>query len=380
MDTERFLVRAGLPQLVPGWHPRTHVIPRMLPGLAFLAGGLLPLPAMPDDETAFIWMGLSGAVACRLAWQACTALRTHHRVLPWWTFVAVLVLYFAVPVIVVLVDFASLGENAYQALGLEFRLSPMNAALVTAIVFEVVAAVWLVACYAGVSLGVIALVRIGARQSWHDLLNSARLHGRALPTLLFVTFLAFFAGEMWQLGDSITWPRMVLVLLLFAAVTVAASASRLGDEILALDGVALTKKQTWNVLTVLATRQIVQATVVGLGVFAFFTLLGVIAVDPATATTWVGAEPRPSIIPGVPQALLRCAALLAGFGALNFAVTTMTDQGARGEFFRPIVSDLEEVLTRYARHPEARPDAPDAQPETPPDDRPAPQPGPQPDA
>ncbi|MEU5883390.1 hypothetical protein [Spirillospora sp. NPDC047279] len=71
--------------------------------------------------------------------------------MPGWSFVAVLVLYFAVPVIVVLVDFASLGENAYQALGLEFRLSPMNAALVTAIVFEVVAAVWLVACYAGVS-------------------------------------------------------------------------------------------------------------------------------------------------------------------------------------------------------------------------------------
>ncbi|MFG2195949.1 hypothetical protein [Streptomyces sp. NPDC048639] len=213
--------------------------------------------------------------------------------------------------------------------------------------------VWLFLCYAGVQLGVVALVRIAFRQSWRDLGNSGRLHGRALPTMLFVTFLAFFAGEMWQLGAHITWGRTVLVMCLFALVTTAASASHLRDELDAVDEVTLTRRQTRNVLTVLATRQLVQATVVGVAVFAFFTVLGMIAVDPVTVETWVGEKPEPSMIPGASQALLRCAALLAGFGATNFAVSTMTDDSARREFFRPIVSDLEDALRRYAREAQA---------------------------
>ncbi|WP_433334453.1 hypothetical protein [Spirillospora sp. CA-294931] len=181
---ERDLVRSGLPQLVPGWGVRAHVLPRMLPGLAIFAGAVPPWFLVPDDAAAWVVLPMAGAVSGALTWFACRGLREHRRTLPRW------------------------------------------AAL-------------------------------------------------ALPAV----FLA--------------WPA--------------------------------------------------------LAVFVFFTLLGVIAVDPGTARTWVGSEPAPSVIPGVPQALLRCATVLAAFGAANFAVSTMNDPVARGEFFRPIVDDLEAVLTRHAR-------------------------------
>ncbi|MEV6316375.1 hypothetical protein [Streptomyces sp. NPDC051776] len=279
--------------------------------------------------------------------------RRHRWTLPRWAALLITIAFLGFPAAMVALsylvdpDFWVDMSNEPDGLRLPILLP------VIMIAVTVVAFLWLFLCYAGVQLGVVALIRIAFRQSWRDLRNSGRLHGRALPTMLFVTFLAFFAGEMWQLGAHITWGRTLLVMCLFALVTTGASASHLRDELDALDEVTLTGRQTRNVLTVLATRQLVQATVVGMAVFAFFTALGMIAVDPGTAETWVGEKPEPSLIPGASQALLRCAALLAGFGATNFAVSTMTDDNARREFFRPIVSDLQETLLRYARETRA---------------------------
>src|SRR5690348_14577814 len=90
-----------------------------------------------------------------------------------------------------------------------------------------------------------------------------------------------------------------------------------------LDGpvraVSLNGRQKRNLLLMLATRQLVQAAVVGLALFAFFVLLGVIIVTPAAAEQWIGAKPAISpLLPGVPVALLRNATLLAGFGSMYF--------------------------------------------------------------
>ena len=301
--TERWFVRQGVPNLVAGYGFRRHVLPRMASFLgpaallAAAAAGVFVVVARPGP-TGVLLTGLV-ALAGFLALVAVSALATAYGIVP----------------------------LAVQAM----------------------------------------------RHAIADMRGSVRLQGRALPTLLFVTFFLFFTGELWQLMNHLAWIRLVLVLALFAAVTVLATSTRLRSEIdrveqdlsaarlasacagtplAALDPLPtpappppLTRRQETNVLLVLATRQLIQAAVVGLGLFAFFVILGLIIVDPTTATTWIGEEPlRSAWVPFMPVALFRAAVLLAGFGSMYFAITTMTQEGYRREFFEPVIADVERTL------------------------------------
>jgi hypothetical protein len=70
-----------------------------------------------------------------------------------------------------------------------------------------------------------------------------------------------------------------------------------------LEATPLGGHQVRNLLLMLATRQLVQAVVVGLALFAFFLILGLIVVTPETAEQWIGAPPVPSVLlPTVPVA------------------------------------------------------------------------------
>jgi len=206
-----------------------------------------------------------------------------------------------------------------------------------------------------------------------DMLGSLRLQGLALPTLLFVTLFLFFTGELWQIMDHLDWWRLGSVLALFAAITVLATATRLREEITRVEGdlhserlisacaetplapyvpatvelpVPLGRRQVTNILLVLATRQLIQAAVVGFGLFAFFVGLGVLLVDKDTATLWIGSVPNYSLwVPFIPVALFRSAALLAGFGSMYFAITAMTEPEYRQKFFALVIADVERTLT-----------------------------------
>ena len=173
---------------------------------------------------------------------------------------------------------------------------------------------WFVTAY-----GVVWIAARAIRHAIADMRGSLQLQGRAMPTLLFVTFFLFFTSELWQLMNHLSWGRLVLVLALFAAVTVLATSARLRNEIdrveqdlsperldtaragtpltalgpmTAAPPPALSPRQETNVLLVLVTRQLVQAAVVGLGLFAFFVVLGLIVVDHTVAVAWIGAEPQ----------------------------------------------------------------------------------------
>ena len=64
----------------------------------------------------------------------------------------------------------------------------------------------------------------------------------------------------------------------------------------------------------------------------------------------------------VPVALIRNALLLAGFGSMYFAVTSMTDADNRHQFFAPILDEVERILAVHAVYLSVRdvvlPDAP----------------------
>jgi hypothetical protein len=360
-QTERWFVRHGVPQMIAGYDFDRHVLPRMLPFIAFVGVADLAwlVPLARNSVARWVLLG-TVAGAGFVVWAALTAF---GRRLPHFSrgpTAAILGTYAAVPVAVPLLAPWLRGVKA-----------PGTLTFVTAFAL-IFAGSWLATTY-----GMVPLFRRAVRHAIDDMRNSIRLQSRALPMLLFVTLFFFFTGELWQVMNGLDWWRLALVLSLFAAVTILAAAGRLRDEIgrveqdlsperlssscqhtplssLPIDQVTpdgplrpvpLSRRQVGNLLLMLATRQLVQAFVVGLGLFVFFLLLGLVMVDRETAEQWIATAPVYSaLLPDVPVALLGNAALLAGFGSMYFAVTSMSDAEHRRQFFAPILDEVVRTL------------------------------------
>jgi hypothetical protein len=365
--TERWFVRRGTPTMIEGYGFVTLVLPRMLPALAFVAIASLAwlVPLRSAGQQHWILLGVV-AVATVAAW---VAIGVFVRRLPRFsrtTTVAILTAYAALPVVVPLLQ-----------LGIDGAVTPPGGRVVGLLGFVAFFAAVFLATLVATTYGLGTLLRRAFQHTVHDLRNSEQLLGRALPAILFLTLFLFFTGELWQAMNRFTWWRLALVVGLFVAVTVLAAAARLREEIgrveqdlspsrlaaacagtplarvsiheLAPDGplpaTPLSGRQVRNLLLVLATRQFVQAVVVGLVLFAFFLVLGLIVVTPETAEQWIGAPPTPSaLFPDLPVALLRNATLFAAFGSMYFAVTSMSDADHRRRFFAPIIDDVERTL------------------------------------
>jgi hypothetical protein len=280
--------------------------------------------------------------------------------------VAILAGYAAMPIAVPLMQVAIDGT-----------VTPPGGPLLGLLGFVLFFALVFVATLLATTYGLGTLLRRAIRHALHDMRNSVHTLGRALPPMLFITLFLFFTGELWQAMNQFTWLRLTLIVALFAAVTVLAAAARLRDEIgrveqdlsppmlaaackgtpladvpideLAPDGhlrpARLNGRQNRNLLLMLAIRQLVQAAVVGLALFAFFFVLGLIVVTPGIAEQWIGAPPEYSkLLPWVPVALLRNAMLFAAFGSMYFAITSMSDADHRIQFFAPIIDEIERTL------------------------------------
>lgn len=342
----------------------THVLPRMLPALSFVALASLAWLVLLRAVGSWRWGLLAGIVVLTFAVWTTTSLFV--RRLPEFSrraTIAILVAYAALPVAVPLLQLAVHDE-----------VTAPGGSVVGLLGFVVFFAVAFLATALATTYGLGAQLRGALRRTVYDLRNSARLLGRALPALLFVTLFLFFTGELWQAMNRLEWWRLGLVVGLFAAITVLAAAARLRDEIgrveqdlepdelaAACQGtplarvdlpngpvrpVPLTGRQSRNLLVLLATRQLTQAALVGVALFAFFLVLGIIVVKPATAEQWIGEAPAySSLLPSVPAALLRNATLLAGFGSMYFSVTSMIDTDHRRQFFAPIIDEIERTLT-----------------------------------
>lgn len=366
-QTERWFVRRGAPTMIDGYGFTVHVLPRMLPVLAFVALASVAWLVLLKPAGAGRWVLLGGVFVLALA--AWLTVGVFVRRLPRFSrtaTVAILVAYAAMPLVVPLLQLAVDGN-----------LTLPGRSVVGGFGFVVFFAAVFVATLLATTYGFGTLLRRALRHTVEDLRNSVHLLGRALPMMLFVTLFLFFTGELWQAMDRISWPRLAMVVALFGGITVLAAAARLRDEIgrveqdlsppmlasacrgTPLAGVPLDEltsggplratplsgRQSRNLLLLLATRQLVQAAVVGLALFAFFIVLGLIVVVPETAEQWIGAPPVHSrLLPGVPVALLRNATLFAGFGSMYFAVTSMSDADHRRQFFGPIIDEVERTL------------------------------------
>ncbi|MDX8149265.1 hypothetical protein SK854_44585 [Lentzea sp. BCCO 10_0061] len=364
--TEQWFVRQGAPTMIEGYGFRSHVLPRMLPALTFVAVGSLAWLVLQQSAGLSRWVLLGAIVAAMVS--AWILLSLFVRRLPSFSprmTVLLLVVYAAIPVITPLIQSAI--DIRFTAPDGDEEAESVWVALVW---FVVVFGVAFVATMLATTYGLGALLKAAIRHVIADLSNSVHLLGRALPPMLFVTLFLFFTGELWQAMNQLRWPRVSLVVLLFAAITVLAAAARLRDEIgrveqdlrpevlqvackgTPLSGVEITEplpprrlngRQTRNLLVMLAIRQLVQAAVIGLALFAFFVVLGLIVVTPAIAELWIGEPPEMSWL-GVPSAMLRNATLFAAFGSMYFSVISMSDAEHRRQFFAPVIEKVERTL------------------------------------
>ncbi|MBL7259570.1 hypothetical protein [Paractinoplanes lichenicola] len=365
--TERWFVQAGLPQLISGFTAREQVVPRMLP---FLTGasfywllqaasvGTLVSLGVPLLVTALVWPftgGLNGRRPPRLG-RAGT--------------IGVGVFFAAV--------FIAGGSLLYRvrpgAFGLEVAAEGQTWLLVGVgglFAFGVTFA----GGFLATSYGVFAALRHAVGDLAKGLADIPRSFGRSLPVVLFGTLFLFFTGELWQLLDALPWPRVWLVLALLTVIVAlatwrvvrgydedpvgppptrddlveACAGTPLADvEIEPVDVQPLADRQALNVLVLLTVRQLVQAAVIGLGLFLFFATLGLITVQPETAAAWIGAEPEPSGVLGLPMALFKLAALLASFGGVSFSTTSMTNTEYRKEFFEPVLASIRRPILVHA--------------------------------
>lgn len=363
-QTERWFVRRGAPTMIEEYGFVSHVLPRMLPALAFVTVAslvwLVPLKSVGAGR--WVLLGIV-VVATFTVWVALSAF---VRRLPSFSrpaIIAILAGYGTMPVAVPLLQLAVDDDVT----------APGGNVLGFVLFFAVVFLTTLLATTYGFG----TLVRRAAVHAIYDLRNSVNVLGRALPPMLFVTLFLFFTGELWQAMNQSTGLRLSLIVALFVAVTVLAAAARLREEIgrveqdlsppvltaavqgtplakLAIDGltsdgplraVPLNGRQSRNLLVMLASRQLVQAAVVGLALFAFFIVLGSIVVTPSVAEQWIGAPPVYSVLlPGIPIALLRNATIFAAFGSMYFSVISMSDADHRRQFFAPIIDEVERTL------------------------------------
>ncbi|WP_234802708.1 hypothetical protein [Mycobacteroides salmoniphilum] len=246
------------------------------------------------------------------------------------------------------------------------------AAMMPAFLLAALVLIWLTYLGAG-SIGLWAL-----RYSSAQFGALATLMSRALP-LLMLTVVVFFTGELWQLSARITRERLwqtigflALTALAFMAVTVRdelsslrenragqpATAALLAGTPLAEFSddepprLALRWTERLNVLLVMVVSQAIQVAFFTAGVFAFFMLLGIVAVPhdvmalwsneaacasgaaPPCAGTWFG------IRIGVPQTLIHMALLVAVLSGLYFTVNSSVDPQYRSRFFEPLIADV----------------------------------------
>jgi hypothetical protein len=119
----------------------------------------------------------------------------------------------------------------------------------------------------------------------------------------------------------------------------------------------LSRRQRGNVLLVALFSQGLQVVLVGAVLGAFFVVFGVLTITPEVTEAWLGSTGdvlldlelfgRDAV---VTAELLKLSAFLASFSALYFAVTLVTDDTYRREFFDEIVGELRQTFAVRAAY------------------------------
>jgi hypothetical protein len=357
--TEKWFIRRGLPMFVEDYSAGRDVWTRALPALATLfVLALLGISIRADDVLGTV---ISVAVVVVFAvgyviWNRRRGARPWalpDRVTPLWLAVFVLVpaaLTFA---------FDRTFQGFVQAV-----LGPLLA----------LAVIYVVTRYA-----LVTLTAWGLRWTFGQLSEVVALVTRVLPLMLLVlTFLYLNAG-VWQAMGSSDASTVAGALAVLAAVGILFVLTRARRELAKVDQttgrdgvlaasvgtpiepmvddlpdldlvVPLATRQRVNMLLVMAVAQLVQVSLIGLVVWAFFVLFGFVAIRLPVQTLWLAGLADPGVIGpvldghAVTSASMRVAAFLGGFAAFYATVYAASDRLYRKHFAERISLDLERAL------------------------------------
>lgn len=240
----------------------------------------------------------------------------------------------------------------------------------------------------GIAAGWYALTALRARSivTWaltHTLVGVTTvlpMLSRALPLLLlFVTFL-FINAEVWQMSASLEPGTLWLTVLLFTTLSVAFLLVRLPEEVDRADdevddaflrrvcaGTPLAAEcerqvadpechpaahaevggfERWNLVLALVVVQLAQVALLSVAVFGFLVLFGVLVMDQAVITSWIGADSVRTLpwLPALSLELVQVSVFLAAFSGLYLTVSTVTDEVYRAQFFARVTRHLETAV------------------------------------
>lgn len=243
--------------------------------------------------------------------------------------------------------------------------------------------------YLLISYGAVPLTRWAAIHLVRELSSVLSLSARALPLLLVFGVVLTVNTEVWQMSASLDTASLIAVVAMFVVVGGALLAVRIPREVHGLEtwdgpedlerrlagtpaerlgfagpGAAdcpqpppLQRRHWANLSLVLLFAQGLQVLLVAVSVGAFFAGFGMLAITPETAESWTGGGldrwasldfgERDLVLSGE---LVKVAVFIGGLAGLSFAISALTDETYRREFFDDVLTDLRQVLAVRAAY------------------------------
>lgn len=366
--TERWFVHRGMPQAIVDYSATEDVFTRMSPFLAFVVVAELFL-AFGDRFQGWIQAVVFAAALAIVAAGVVVVNRIRHRpdfALPDDIETPELVLFCLAPAVVA-TAFGSEGAlEGATVVGVNLMLLGVG--------------------YLVTKFGLVPMLWWGVVQFVHQVRQLVHLLARGLPLLLLFSAFIFLNAEMWQVAHEFTPAFYVIIVAGVFGIAIVFLALRLPDERDHLSRFSswreicdlaessdapygndqlpdlpdpphpdpLTKADRANVVLLLMASQTVQLVLVSLAIGVFYVVFGLFTVREDTLLQWTTIEADtfdPIATLGVfgddvvlTWELLAVAGFISAFSGLQFAVSALTDQVYRDDFFSEIGNNVREVL------------------------------------
>ncbi|MDO4919177.1 hypothetical protein [Kocuria sp.] len=338
------LLQRGLPLVLEPRDRFQGVVPRSAPalfGVLILLVGLIQFGRGVEDVTEDELAGLSQdqavAAGTGLLIMVCFPVG-------WWLLRVILrhVSSRVASVVGVVVVVALLVLPWLPVSGLE--LSVVDVLLILAVI--------LLATYGGVG----SVLAWASRRAAREMNHVGSMVGRVLPILMLALLFSFFNAEIWQVVAQLSMARTWVIVGVMGALGVALAILNARDEIARIvrsydvhgGGPDLSPPERANITTMCVLISLIQVLLLGVVVFVFYVVFGVLSVSKVTATQWIGSPPAEftGVLSGLPVSLplVQVCMVLAAFSALNFIVSIGTDPTYRTTFLEPALAEVRQGL------------------------------------
>lgn len=242
--------------------------------------------------------------------------------------------------------------------------------------------------YVAVSFGLLPMVVWAGAYSGNQIALIGRLVGRILPLLLLFSAFLFLNAEVWQVAHDVPWPYYAIVMGAIAIIGFGSVAVRIPSELTGLarfesweqvgelvdgcgsplapaeppNGIAvsdiapLDRMDRVNLGLLMFIAQAVRVVLVGLVIGVFYVAFGLLTVREATIVSWVASDSLDPLARFglfgnemvLTWELLAVSGFIAALSALQFAVSSVTDQAYREHFYEDMAHEAREVLATRA--------------------------------